>query len=105
MEKAFSIPIPEDDGTPSETMTLDLNGEKFELDPTLGGQELLTLVARANMSTVGVNALISRAITNDDWDRWMKTTQHIRDLKKFGEFAQGIIELYTNFPTTAAADS
>lgn len=100
MQRAFQFPEPVE-GAATEPRVLMINDESFELAPDPTGPELLGLAARA-LNAAGTHQLISRAIQDDDWDRWVKVTAHCK-LQDFGKIATAIIDLYSDFPTTAAA--
>lgn len=102
MKKAFSFDLPAEDAVPQQH-EIDINGEVFELTPDVSGIELLNLAGGATTLS-GLSRLFSRAIKDADWERFVKLTDHC-SVRQFGEMATGIINLYTDFPTTAVADS
>lgn len=115
MQKAFSFSEPSPDEqeaakTKSHVLVITVKGndgelrdEKFELNPAPEGATFLALAGRS-INATGTHNLISVAIRDDDWDRWVTATRFCK-LQDFGRIATGIIDLYADFPTTAEAGS
>lgn len=104
MKKSFSIKYAEPTGA-DDKPEIEVNGETFELADDLAGMELLLLIGNATSSNIGVHRLFSRAIRDEDWDRFVKITDPVKDVREFGKIANNIINVYAGNPTTAAPGS
>lgn len=103
MQRAFSFPEPPAETGPPKPHILMINDESFNLATDVEGAELLALAGRANNAN-GTHILLSRAIRDEDWERFTKATRFCK-LTDFGKIAGAVIDLYADFPTTVAADS